>query len=72
LVDLDLLEKKFPEKWDLADPLPQEFSKGDLLTLVQIAEKRDIAPSKDLGKENEQAVPVIVQKDRSRQAQMEI
>jgi 5S rRNA maturation endonuclease (ribonuclease M5) len=72
LVDLDLLEKKFPEKWDLADPLPQEFSKGDLLTLVQIAEKQEIAPSKDLGKENEQAIPVIVQKDRSRQTQMEM
>jgi hypothetical protein len=44
----------------------------DLLTFVQIAEKQNIAPSKDLGKENEQAVPVIVLKERSRQGQMEI
>ncbi len=46
LVDQDLLQQKFPEKWDLADAPPEGMTKEHLAQLLQSPEKMDMGYSK--------------------------
>lgn len=41
-VDKDILQKEFPEKWDLADPLPDNKSPGVIKDLLLNAEEKGI------------------------------
>ncbi|NGX46331.1 MAG: hypothetical protein K940chlam2_01521 [Chlamydiae bacterium] len=46
LVDQDLLQQQFPEKWDLADAPPEGMTKEHLAQLLQSPEKMDMGYSK--------------------------
>jgi Ti-type conjugative transfer relaxase TraA len=45
IVDRDTLEKEFPKKWDLADPLPAGKSLTDVMTLLKSGSEIAIDPS---------------------------
>ena len=48
LVGMDSLRKSFPEKWDLADPLPEGVRPDVPLVLLQVAEERAVSISRVL------------------------
>jgi len=62
------LAKKFPEKWDLADKLPEGVSKEDVSLFIQVAVQQDISSGKapDLARTKEPAL------SRSSQGQIEV
>ncbi len=47
VVDEKVLQSKFPEKWDLADPIPSAVKRSEISSLIQLAEVRQVACTKN-------------------------